>query len=392
MNDSLIDKENKYFLQTYKRLPIVVDHANGCYIYNKEGTAYLDFLAGIAVNALGHSHPKIIETAKLQLERYMHLSNYFYQDAQIEFAEKLTRMSGFGRIFLSNSGAEAVEGAIKLVRRWGNLQDKTGIIGFAGGFHGRTYGALSLMDKPLYKNNMGPFLQNMTVVPFNDCEALEQNINAKTAGVILEFLQGEGGIISAKQCFVNKIFELKEKFDFLVIADEIQAGVGRTGKFFCFQHYGVKPDIATLAKGIGGGLPLGAILVRDELQDVWGKGMHGTTFGGNAVACATGSVVLEELEKGLMDNVLKIGIYLQERLQDIKNKFPDKVIEVRGIGLMQGLLLDFEADILVKALLERNIITNAASGKVLRLIPPLIIGETEINEFIDSLDFCLRDC
>jgi acetylornithine/N-succinyldiaminopimelate aminotransferase len=391
MNNSLIEKEQKYFLQTYKRLPIVVDHAKGCSIYDKNGTRFLDFLGGIAVNALGHGHPKVIEAAKQQLERYMHLSNYFYQDAQIAFAVKLIQMSGFDRVFLSNSGTEAVEGAIKIVRRWGNLHGKTEIVGFTGGFHGRTYGALSIMDKPLYKDNMGPFLANMSVIPYNDCDGLEQNINAKTAGVILETLQGEGGVTAAKQCFIDKLFELKEKYNFLIIADEIQSGVGRTGKFFCFEHYGAKPDIATLAKGIGGGLPLGAILVRESLLDILGKGMHGTTYGGNAVACATGQVVLEELENGLMEHVTQTGNYLSEKLLFIKNKFPEKVLEVRGIGLMQGLLLSFDADILVKALLERHIITNAASGKVLRLVPPLIIGKAEIDELIEGLEECLMN-
>jgi len=383
--NELIELESVSIFQTYKRLPIIVDKAKGCRIYDMDGKVYLDFLGGIAVNALGHGHPKIIAAASNQIKKYMHLSNYYYQEAQILLAEKLKKLTGYSRIFFSNSGTESVEGAIKLVRRWAALNGKKDIISFTGAFHGRTYGALSMMDKPLYKDKMGPFLTDITILPYNDSNKLLEKINNDTAAVFLEFIQGEGGIICANKEFVNTIFELKNQYGFLVVADEIQSGTGRTGKFFGFDHYGVKPDVVTMGKGLGGGLPLGAILAKESLAGVWEKGMHGTTYGGNAVACSTGLVVLEELENGLLNHVSDIGNYLHEKLENIHSQFPEKIKEVRGIGLMKGLLLSFDATILMNKLLEKKIITNAASGTVLRFVPPLIIGKDEIDEFSDGL-------
>ena len=381
MSSHLKEIENSTFLQTYKRLPIEIDKAESVFIYDKSGRQYLDFLGGIAVNVLGHSHPLIIDAVGKQIRRYMHVSNYFYQDAQIRFVSKLVGISGYDRAFLTNSGTEAIEGAIKFCRRWGFDSDKTEIIAFTGGFHGRTYGALSLMDKPHYKDKMGPFLDNMKIIEYNKIDELRKTINEKTAAVLLEFVQGEGGITTADTDWVDEIEKLRNKFDFLLIADEIQAGIGRTGDFFSFNRYNIKPDIVTLAKGLGGGLPLGCILTTERLSYVFEKGMHGTTFGGNAVSCAAGEIVLDELSNGLLSHVNETGKYLDEKLNQVKNKFPDKVLEVRGYGLMQGLLLSFDASLLVDELLKHGIITNAASGKVLRLVPPLIIK----NEHIDTL-------
>jgi predicted acetylornithine/succinylornithine family transaminase len=393
MNNSrnqLIQAEHKHLLQTYKRLDIVPKRAEGCVIYDKNGDEYLDFLGGIAVNLLGHSHPKILNALTEQAKRYMHLSNYFYQDVQIELAEIINKLSGYSRVFFSNSGTEATEGAIKLVRRWGYLNNKSEIISFTGGFHGRTYGALSLMDKPLYKDTMGPFLENIKILPFNDISSIEDNINKNTSSVFIEFLQGEGGIVEAHPDFVNKLFELKNKFNFLVVADEVQSGVGRTGKFNFFDYYNVQPDVVTIAKGLGGGLPLGAILTTENLADVWNKGMHGTTFGGNALSCALGCVVLEELENGLMDYVITTGNYLKNSLLKLQKYFPDLILEVRGRGLMQGLLLSFEAIKLVELLLSQKIITNATSGNVLRLLPPLVITKNDIDTLNEKLEYCLK--
>jgi predicted acetylornithine/succinylornithine family transaminase len=383
--------EHDAILQTYKRLPIVVDYAFGARIFDLSGNSYLDFLGGIAVNALGHCHPRTIEAIEKQIRKYMHVSNYFYQPAQIELAEKLKEFSGYDKVFYSNSGTEAIEGALKLVKRWGNQNGKNEVIAFTGGFHGRTYGALSIMDKPLYKDGMEPFLPNCKVIDYNNIEELNKNINDKTTAIFIEFIQGEGGIASVSDEFVAKINELKTKFGFLVVADEIQCGTGRTGRFFGFEHYDIKPDIVTMAKGIGGALPLGCILTDNHLADVFEKGMHGTTYGGNAVACAAGMSVLEELENGLQDEVIRIGEYLKNQLLDIQTLFPDKILEVRGKGLMAGLLLRFDASILVEKLLAERIITNAASGKVLRLIPPLIIKEKEVDDLTEALKKILLD-
>ncbi len=388
MND-LINREHQVFFQTYKRLPIEIDHASGAKIWDRNGNEYLDFLAGIAVNALGHSHPKIIEAVQKQISQYMHVSNYFYQEPQILLAEKLSQHTGYSRVFFTNSGTEATEGAIKLVRKYSFGRGKKTIVAFTGGFHGRTYGALSIMDKPKYKENMGPFLPDTLVLKFNDIEELERNINDQTAAVFLEFVQGEGGIVSPTQQFVDKLEELRNKFNFLLVADEIQCGAGRTGKFFGFEHFGVSPDIVTMAKGIGGGLPLGAILAKEFLSDVWDRGNHGTTYGGNAVACATGLVVVEELFNGVMENVFNIGEYLKNKLFQLQEHFPKMIVEVRGHGLMLGLLLSFDAQLLVDELLKNQVISNAASGNALRIVPPLTITKDEAELFLTKLHLSL---
>ncbi|HPU23475.1 MAG TPA: acetylornithine/succinylornithine family transaminase [Candidatus Kapabacteria bacterium] len=385
----LINREHQVLFQTYKRLPIEIDHASGAKIWDRNGNEYLDFLAGIAVNALGHSHPKIIEAAQKQISQYMHVSNYFYQEPQILLAEKLTQLTGYTRVFFTNSGTEATDGAIKLVRKYSFGRGKKTIVAFSGGFHGRTYGALSIMDKPKYKENMGPFLPDTLVLKFNDIKELERNINDETAAVFLEFIQGEGGIVSPTQQFVDKLEELRNKYNFLLVADEIQCGAGRTGKFFGFEHFGVSPDIVTMAKGIGGGLPLGAILAKDFLADVWDRGNHGTTYGGNAVACATGLVVVEELFNGVMDNALNIGEYLKNKLFQLQEHFPNMIVEVRGHGLMLGLLLSFDAQLLVDELLKNMVISNAASGNVLRIVPPLTITKDEAELFLTKLHLSL---
>ncbi len=385
MSKSLIEMEKESIMPTYKRLPIVVDYAKGMYIYDKNGDSFLDFLGGIAVNALGHCYPRTIDAIEKQIRKYTHISNYFYQEPQVLLAEKITQMTGFKSLFYTNSGTEAIEGAMKLVRRWGNLNNREEIFAFSGGFHGRTYAALSLMDKPHYKDKMGPFLEGIKVIRYNDINGLQKSVNKNTNAVFLEFIQGEGGIVEADKEFVETLFDLRDKFGFLIVADEIQSGVGRTGKFFGFNHYDVKPDVIAMAKGIGGGMPLGCLLVREGLEDIWEKGMHGTTYGGNAVACAAGMTVLDELENGLMDDVTKIGNYFKNELKKVKQDFPDLVLEVRGKGLMLGLLLNFDASILVNKLLDKKVITNAASGNVLRLVPPLIVKESEVDIFISKL-------
>lgn len=387
--ENLIEREHDAIFQTYKRYPIVAAKAKGCTITDNQGNEYLDMLAGIAVNALGHGHPAIIDAIHKQADKYMHISNYFYQEPQILLAEKLKILSGCDKVFFTNSGTEATDGAMKLIRRWGSMNNKHEIAAFSGGFHGRTYGALSIMDKPLYKDQMGPYLEGTRIIKFNDISALEAGINGNTAGVFLEFIQGEGGICSPSIEFVKRLHELRDKFGFLIVADEIQAGAGRTGKFFGFEHFGAKPDIITMAKGIGGGLPLGAILAKKELASIWEKGNHGTTYGGNALACATGLAVLQELENCVMQNVQENGAYLKEKLNESMNKYPDKILEVRGYGLMLGLQLSFDASLLANALIEKRVIANAASGTVLRIVPPLILTKSEADTFADVLDVCL---
>ena len=384
-----IERERQHFLQTYRRLPIEIDRAEGMYVYAIDGTKYLDFLGGIAVNAAGHSHPMINKAIRRQLDRYSHISNFFYQDIQVEFVEKLTKMSRYDRAFLSNSGTEATDGALKLVRRWGTTHSRSRVFGFSGGFHGRGFGALSLMNKPKYKDGMGPFLPETEILPFNDCDALEQNLNDSTTAVFLEFIQGEGGIRFASQEFVKKLTELQKKHGFLIVADEIQAGCGRTGTFFSFEHFGIKPDVVTTAKVVGGGLPLGAILTTEELADVWDYGHHGTTFGGNALACAAGNALLDLLEQDLMEMVVNSGEYLLRQLKELVDQIPDKIIEVRGAGAMVGVELNKPSAPVVEQLLDMGIIANATNENVIRLLPPYIFEKGHVDEFISALTMCL---
>lgn len=382
---SVAEREQRRFIQTYRRLPLEIDRAEGMYIYTRDGRRYLDFLGGIAVNGAGHSHPRIVQAITDQAARYAHVSNFFYQDVQVEFVERLCRLSGYDRAFLCNSGTEATDGALKMVRKWSSKRNRTTVFGFTGGFHGRGYGALSLMDKPAYKDGMGPFLPDTGILPYNDSNALRENIDETTAAVFIEFLQGEGGLRHADEEFVRTLAELRDTFGFLIVADEVQAGCGRTGKFFSFEHYGIRPDIVTTAKVIGAGLPLGAILVTEELGSVWDYGKHGTTFGGNAIACAAGSVLLDMIEEELMQRVVWNGNLLIQALSTLQQEFPGKVVEVRGRGAMVGLALSEPAAPHVQRLLEAGIIANTTNETVIRLLPPYIFGEEDIAELIGGL-------
>lgn len=385
-----IEREHQALFQTYKRLPVVIDHAEGCRIVDVDGNVYLDFLGGIAVNALGHSHPRVVDAVTHQARRYMHVSNFFYQEPQVRLAEQLKGMSGYDRVFFSNSGAEAIEAAMKLARRHGSRNGVYDIVGFTGGFHGRTYAPLSIMDKPLYKEGMGPFLPNTLVLPYNDVDALASRVDEHTCAVVLEFVQGEGGIAEATSDFVDAIIAARERYGFLLIADEVQTGIGRTGDFFAFEHYGIRPDIVVVAKSMGGGLPLGAVLTTDAIAALFDRGMHGTTYGGNAVACAAGSVVVQEVADGLLEHVRTIGAYLHASLNDLAAKYPSRVRGVRGRGCMQGLVLNEDAAPLVAALLERRVIANATAGNVIRIVPPYVITRDDVDGFIAALDEVLR--
>jgi len=381
-SQEVISREHDVLFQTYKRLPIVVDHASGVEIVDVDGNAYLDFLGGIAVNVLGYSHPKIISAIENQIRRYMHLSNYYYQEPQVQLAELLCSASGYERVFFCNSGSETVEGALKLARRIGHQKSKYDLVGFSGGFHGRTYAALSVMDKPLYKDGMGPFVAKTIALPFNDIDALESRIDESTAAVILEFIQGEGGLSEPTPEFVKRLFELRDEYDFVVIADEVQTGIGRTGSFFAFEKYGVRPDIVTVAKSVGGGLPLGAILTTHAHAGAMLRGQHGTTFGGNAVACVAGMVVVNEVLNGLMQHVLEIGRYLHASLSALAEQFPKQIREIRGRGCMQGAVMNSDASPYVNRLLDKKVIINSTSVNVIRLVPPYVITEENVDTFI----------
>ncbi len=386
MSDTFQQKEQNLFFHTYKRLLLEIERGDGCYLFTKDGARYLDFFGGIAVNALGHNHPRLCKAIEEQVHKYIHVSNYFIQEPQIRLAEKILSASKFQRIFFTNSGTEATEGAIKLARKWGAPQGKAQLFGLSNAFHGRTMGALSLMDKKKYREGYEPFIENVGHLKFNDVEDLRKNVNDKTLGVFVEFVQGEGGIFVVSEEYARELKALREKYGFLIIGDEIQCGIGRTGKLFGFNHSSVVPDIVLLAKPIGGGLPLGAILGNDRVAEVFTYGVHGTTFGGNPVACAAGLVVLEEiLDRGLMRHAEEIGIYLLSRLSAMKKDFPSHITEVRGFGCMIGVELSMDGQPVVDEMQKKGILVNCTNVNVLRLVPPLIVTQAQCDEFINTL-------
>lgn len=383
----LKEKEKQYILQTYKRLPIEVDHADGVYVYGKDGKKYLDFFGGIAVNALGYNNARVKSAIMNQVDRYMHMSNLFYMDVQVELAELICKLSGYSKIFFTNSGTEAVEAAIKLSRKWGIKENKSRLFALTNSFHGRTLGALSLTDRAKYRQGFEPFLPEVDHIGFNDVSDLTKKVDSKTAAVFVEFIQGEGGINVISDEFVEQLFALRNKYHFLIIADEIQAGIYRTGKLFSFEHYSVRPDAVTLAKPLGGSLPLGGLLVDSHLVDVLGYGAHGTTFGGNPVSCAAGLATLQELnEREIGFHVSKVGGYFKQRLLEFERNHPYFVSEVRGLGLMLGVECKTECTELVNQLLSNGVLVNCTNGNVIRILPPLIIEETHVDDFMDVLE------
>jgi acetylornithine/N-succinyldiaminopimelate aminotransferase len=383
---TLHERDNELFFHTYKRLPLEIVRGEGAYLFTADGTRYLDMFGGIAVNALGYGHPRVVQAITAQAARYIHISNYFVQEPQVRLATLLTQLSGFPRVFFCNSGTEAVEGAFKIARKWGSTRGKKDIVAFSNAFHGRSMGALSLMDRPSYREGFGPFLPHCTVAPFNDPTALHSVLGPHTAAVILECIQGEAGIRPASTEFIHALQRLRGAFGFLVIADEIQSGGGRTGTFLACEHAHLRPDIVTLAKPIGGGLPLGAILGTQAVADILQPGMHGTTFGGNPVACAAGAAVLEEvISTHLMQQVADNGAFFTGRLMQLCSDFPTICKEVRGKGLMLGLELTQDGSAVVAALRDRGILVNCTDTTVLRFVPPLIVSRDQIRETIDTL-------
>lgn len=389
---TLHQREEAAFLRTYRRLGVEVAGGTGVYLIDAAGRKYLDMLAGVAVNALGYGHPRLKAAIGAQVEKYIHVSNYFVQQPQVELAERLKEASGYKRVFFCNSGTEASEAALKLARRWGESKGKSAIIAMQNSFHGRTMGALSLMDAIDYRQGFGPFLNGFWHIRLNDTDALKEVVDQSTAAVFLECIQGEGGIYEIDASFVDELNKLREKFGFLIVADEVQSGIGRTGKFLGCSHYGLHPDIVTLAKPLGGGLPLGALLVSGELEDVLQPGSHGTTFGGNPVACAAGNIVLDEVvNNGLMLNAEITGSYFFSRLVELQKEQPDVIKEVRGKGLMLGLELAFPGKVVADKMLENCVIINCTHTNVLRFVPPLVISPGEIDMACSVLSTVLRD-
>jgi predicted acetylornithine/succinylornithine family transaminase len=387
---NIFEKEKELFLPTYKRIPIDISHGKGVYLYDKNRKKYLDFFSGLAVNALGYADPDLINAISEQVKKFSHLSNNFITDVQTEFAEKLLKYSGMKGIFLSNSGTEAVECAIKLIRKVKGPDKK--IFSFTGSFHGRTYGALTLTPKEKYQQGYEPLLSNISYIKFNHIEDLQNKVDPNTASVFIEFIQGEGGIVPASDEFVKKIEELRRKFSFILVADEIQTGTGRTGKPFAFNHYNILPDIVVTAKAIGGGLPLGAILVSSELKNIFSIGTHGTTFGGNPVACAAGNIVFKKVfEEGLMENVQEYGEYFINLLNMLKKDFSKDIKEVRGRSYMLGVEHFYDCSQIVEKFRDRGALVNCTNQNVVRILPPLIAEKEHIDFFVAEYRNILKE-
>jgi predicted acetylornithine/succinylornithine family transaminase len=386
----LFSRDKIAILNTYKRIPLEISHGEDVYLISKEGKRYLDFFSGLAVNALGYNHPKIIAAINKQISKYNHLSNYYLNQTQIDLAELLLKYSDMSGIFFTNSGTEAIEAALKLIRKKHGPEKQ--ILSFNNSFHGRTYGALSLSGRKKYKELFSPLLPNIVQINFNDIEKLKSNLNENTAAIFLEFIQGEGGVNVLSDEFVKELKELQTKFNIAIIADEVQTGLGRTGKPFAFNHFNLKPDIVLIAKALGGGLPLGAVITNDIYSEVFSTGDHGSTFGGNPVACAAGIAVVKEIfEKELYNNVFEFGNYFISELNILKAKYPDKISEVRGKGFMIGVEMNFECTRIIESLRRKNILVNCTNSNVVRILPPLISQKQDIDFFLFNFDETLKE-
>lgn len=390
---SFYELDKKYLLNTYKRIALDVVRGEGGYLYDVKGEKYLDMFSGIAVLHLGHNDKGLNDAIIHQLNNYSHLSNYFASEPVVELAKKLVDNSFASKVFFANSGTEANEGALKLAVKWGKEQNKTEVISTLNGFHGRSTGALALTGQPTKQEPFSSILPKVNYINYNSIEDLKAIVNENTCAIFLEAIQGEGGIVELDREFIKVLHELREKYNFLIIMDEIQAGLGRTAKeLFAFEAYGVKPDLATLAKGIGGGLPLGAILVSEKLENVFKPGDHGTTFGGNPLACAAGNYILSKVtDKEFMTEVENNADYLRNTLESLKSKYPNIIKDIRGRGFMLGLEMGEFAEKAKEKGFEKNMLLNVTSTTVLRLIPRININKTELDEFLGKFEEILKE-
>lgn len=388
-NAELNKLDQEYYLQTFKRYPVALERGKGSKVWDVEGNEYLDALAGIAVCSLGHCHPKVTEAICKQAQELVHISNLFVSKPQVELSRLLCELSGLDRVFFANSGAESVEGAVKIARKYAHSKGRGGnIIAMEGSFHGRTLATIA-MGKASMQKGFEPMPEGFEQVPFNDIEAVKNKINNETAAIILEPLQGEGGIVPAHKKFLEDLRKLCDEQDIVLIFDEIQSGIGRTGKMFAKEHFGVQPDMMTLAKGLGGGMPIGAFLCSEKVGAAINFGDHGTTFGGNPLACAAALATLNVIkEPAFLEEVEKKGQFLKEQILSKKMK---GLQEVRGLGLMLGAAFDFETKPVALKMLENKVIANATAGNVIRFVPPLIISEEELQFAVDVLDQSIKN-
>jgi acetylornithine/N-succinyldiaminopimelate aminotransferase len=392
---SVVKSESEVLLPTYDRQKVLFTRGRGVFLWDSQGKKYLDFLSGLGVNALGHGHPAIKAVLKRQAGKLIHVSNLFFHEYQAELAKQLIKVSGLEKVFFCNSGTEAWEGALKLARAFARVNNPNGhkakwrIIALENSFHGRTFGSLATTGQAKYRHPFAPLLPGVSFVGFNDVEDLKRQFDGSVCSVCLETIQGEGGINPVSKEFLQTARQLTEKSGALLILDEIQCGLGRTGKWFAYQQYGVTPDIVTVAKPIAAGLPLGALLTTDRVASGMHPGLHGTTFGGGPLACAVAIEFLKQVQ-GLMKHINELGGYFHDKLEKLASKH-NSIREIRGMGLMLGLEIDQAetAKSAVQQLLDRGILINRTHETVLRFLPPYVIQKKHVDQVIGALDTAL---
>lgn len=393
---NIMEMADASLIHTYNRFPVVLDRGEGVYLYDNDGKKYLDFAAGIAVFALGYNHKDYNEGLKRQIDKLIHTSNLFYNEPAAVAAERIVKTAGMSRVFFTNSGTEAIEGAIKLAKKWAFLRDNSTdheIIAMEHSFHGRSMGALSVTGNKHYQEAFGPLIPGIKFARFNDLESVKNAVTEKTCAIIMETVQGEGGIYPADKEFIAGVRKLCDEKDMLLILDEIQCGMGRTGSMFAYEQYGIRPDILTVAKALGCGVPVGAFLANEKTKDALVPGDHGTTYGGNPFACAAVNTVLDIFEKEhVLDNVREVSVYLEKVLDEIAAEF-DCIRERRGMGLIQGLEFVSEVPVgkVVNQCISQGLIVISASNNVLRFVPPLVITKENIDEMAAKLRAALKN-
>lgn len=381
--DEIIKLEKKYIMQTYSRQPIVLSHGKGARVWDIEGNEYIDCFAGVAVNSIGHAHPKVALAICHQAQKLIHCSNIYYNKEQVELARLLTSISPHDRVFFANSGAEANEGAIKLARKY---TGKGEIIAAENSFHGRTLATVTATGQDKYKEPFKPLPPGFKHVPYGDIQAMANAITDDTAAILLEPIQGEGGVIVPPEDYLEDVQALARENDILFILDEVQTGFGRTGAMFASELFGVQPDITTVAKAMGGGYPIGAVLANDEIASAFKVGDHGSTFGGNPLGCAAAIAAIEVIiSENLIENAKRLGEYFKGCLENLMSKY-DIIEDVRGHGLMLGVELGMKCDRIVDEARKMGVLINCTADNVIRLVPPLVIKKDEINKVVEVLD------
>jgi predicted acetylornithine/succinylornithine family transaminase len=387
----VIDESSLYIMNTYKRFPVILRKGRGMKVWSTDGKEYLDFVGGIAVNILGHCHPRVVIAIQKQAQRLLHVSNFYHIGSQIRLAKLLVQHTFADKVFFCNSGAEANEAAIKLARKYAkeNISpDSFEIISAENSFHGRTLATLTATGQKKFQTGFEPLVPGFRQVPFNDIDALKKAITKETCAIMLEPIQAEGGIIVPHKDYLKEVRNICDEHNMLLILDEVQTGMGRTGKFFAHEHFGITPDIMTIAKGLGGGVPIGAMLSTDKVASAFQPGSHATTFGGNPLVCAAAIATIETLlEDGfILDQCNRMSEYFIERLGNLRDKFPTLITNIRGLGLLLGMELTRECPAIVNDCLEMGVLINCTAEKVLRFIPPLIVQKKDIDQLVHVLE------